>query len=776
MLEPLPVDAALDTIRAALRRARAVVIVAEPGAGKTTRVPPALLDAGRAIVLQPRRAAARSIAKRIAAERGWTLGNEVGWHVRFERRFERDTRLLLATEGVLTARLQQDPLLSDFATIVLDEFHERSIHADVAIALSKQALLARDDLRIVVMSATLDADRVASYLGRCEVVRVPGRLHPVTVVHAPRVSAPDAVLQALQQGSGNVLCFQPGALDIARTIADLRTRQPGGIDVLPLHGTLAAAEQDRALTPSSVRRVIVSTNIAETSVTVPGVTMVVDVGLEKVARYDADLAIDSLVTERISAAAAEQRAGRAGRIAPGIVYRLWEATDRLKPFREPEIHRVDLSGVVLDVAGWGGDPRTLDWFDTPRRDAVDAAIALLNRMAALNGVALTEIGQRMLRVPLHPRLARILVAADGRRDAVRAVALLAERHPWAPRTATTTSDLLSELDRWEHVPENVRAFAAQLEQVSGQRGQSRSIRTFTDEEELRRAIFAGYPDRVAQRRDRQSHRFLLSTGTGAVLSTESGVREADWVVALDVHAPTRASDVESRIRLASAIEKGWLAPTSSEVVYRVDEHGAVKARTLDRYDALTLHERLATPDRDRAASLLAGAWLSRTVSEADEQILRRLNFAGIEIDLAALIGTAAHGAKALGDIRLANALPRDVSLALDRNAPESLRVPSGRSVHLEYNGDGSVTAAVKLQELFGLADTPLLGPQRQPVLFSLLAPNGRPVQMTRDLKSFWNRTYPEVRKELRGRYPKHPWPEDPWNAVATHRAKPRAER
>ncbi len=462
MLEPLPIDAALDAVRAALRRSRAVVVVAEPGAGKTTRLPPALLDAGRAIVLQPRRAAARSIARRIAAERGWTLGREVGWHVRFERRFERDTRLLVATEGVLTARLQQDPLLSDFATIVLDEFHERSIHADLAMALSKQAMLARDDLRIVVMSATLDAERVASYLGECEVVRVPGRLHAVSVVYAPHLSVTDAVVEALQQGSGNVLCFQPGALDIARTIGDLRGRQLAGIDVLPLHGTLSAAEQDRALTPAPGRRVIVSTNIAETSVTVPGVTAVVDGGLEKVARYDADLAIDSLVTERISAAAAEQRAGRAGRIAPGTVYRLWNAADRLRLFREPEIHRVDLSGVVLDVAGWGGDPRTLDWFDAPRRDSIDAAIALLNRMGALNGVALTATGQRMLRLPLPPRLARIVVAADGRVDVVRAVALLAERHRWAPRAATTSSDLLSELDRWEHVSENVRAFAAQI--------------------------------------------------------------------------------------------------------------------------------------------------------------------------------------------------------------------------------------------------------------------------------------------------------------------------
>ncbi len=312
-----------------------------------------------------------------------------------------------------------------------------------------------------------------------------------------------------------------------------------------------------------------------------------------------------------------------------------------------------------------------------------------------------------------------------------------------------------------------------FEQITGERRGAHSIRTAGDEEELRRAVLAGYPDRVAQRRDRQSSHFLLSTGTGAVLSNESGVRDADWIVALDVQASTRADDAESRIRVATAIEKEWLRPTATEVVYRIDERGAVKARALDRYDSLTLHERHHTPDPEHAAALLADAWLSRTFSDEDEQILRRMRFAGIDIDLATVIRTSAYGAKTLGDLRLVDALPHDVTLALERNAPSSLPVPSGRSVRLDYAADGSVTAAVKLQELFGLADTPRLGPRKEPVLFSLLAPNGRPVQLTRDLKSFWDRTYPEVRKELRGRYPKHPWPEDPWNAAATHRARPR---
>ena len=336
-------------------------------------MPPAFVDDGPVILLQPRRVAARAIASRIAEERGWTIGREVGWQVRFERRFARDTRLLVVTEGVLTARLQTDPLLSDFRTIVFDEFHERSIHSDVAIALAKQAWRARPDLRIAVMSATLDAGPVSAFFDGCPVVDVPGRLYPVEITYAPGQLVAPAALEVLGQTTGDVLCFLPGAAEIRRAVDDIQREVTGReIDVLPLHGSLDGEAQDAAIRPSSRRRIVVATNIAETSLTVPGVTAVVDSGWQKVARYDADRAIDSLDLERISADSAEQRAGRAARQGPGVVRRLWDARDRLRPHREPDIHRVDLSAAVLDVIAWGGDPRELEWFEAPSETTLTA--------------------------------------------------------------------------------------------------------------------------------------------------------------------------------------------------------------------------------------------------------------------------------------------------------------------------------------------------------------------------------------------------------------------
>ncbi|HZR26120.1 MAG TPA: ATP-dependent helicase C-terminal domain-containing protein [Vicinamibacterales bacterium] len=727
----LPVDDFIEPIRDALRSSRAVIITAAPGAGKTTRVPPALVPDGRVMLLQPRRVAARAIARRVAEERGWTLGREVGWQIRQDRNFTRDTQLLVVTEGILTARLQSDPLLSDFSTVVIDEFHERSVHADVAIALAKQAWIARSDLRIVVISATLDTAAVSSFLHDCPVIEVPGRLYPLDITYAPRQSVADAALELLDRTSGNILCFLPGAAEIARVVGSL-TR---GVDVVPLHGSLESSDQDRAIRPSAERRIIVSTNIAETSLTVPGVTAVVDSGLHKVARYDADRGIDSLETERITMDAADQRAGRAGRLAPGVVRRLWDARDRLRPHREPEIHRIDLSSAVLDVIAWGGDPRTFDWFERPREDALDAAINLLRRLDVIAAdpknltFHLTAIGEQSRRIPMHPRLARIVVAADGARAVMRACEFLTDGHRLPPRTASTASDLLSIVD-------------------------DRQV----DERAFCRAIFAGYPDRIAKRREPRSQAVLLSTGAGATMGRESGV-QAEFMVAVDV--------TNDLIRIASAIERDWLEPTSAETVHRFDTASqSVKAVVVKKYDAIVLSEHPTTPDAETAARLLSEAWAP---SQEDQQLIRRATFAGRPFDLDALVRTAAYGVRTLAEVDLTRALDPARLRDLDRDAPVSIPLPSGRTARLDYQDDGSVTASVKLQELFGLADTPRIGPRREPVLLALLAPNGRPVQLTRDLRSFWDRTYPEVRKELRGRYPKHPWPDDPWNATPTHR-------
>jgi ATP-dependent helicase HrpB len=749
-------------------------------------VPPALVEEGPVILLEPRRVAARSIAHRIAFERGWTVGREVGWHVRFERRFQPATRLLVATEGILTARLQQDPLLSDFNTVVIDEFHERSIHADLAIALSRQAWKARTDLRLVVMSATIDAASVARFLDGCPIVEVPGRTHPLEIGYAPEQSVAAAAVEMLERTPGDVLCFLPGVFEIQRAIGELRPKLPSqSVEVLPLYGALDAAGQDRAIQGASAgtRRVVVATNVAETSLTVPGVTSVVDSGLHKIARYDASRAIDSLVTERISQESADQRAGRAGRTAPGQVRRLWDSRDRLRAHTEPEIHRVDLSAALLDVVAWGGDPRAIEWYDRPADEALDASMTLLARLGAVRDGKLTDLGREIARLPLHPRLACMLCAGGGAQPVARACALLSERQVAPSRAATaTSSDLLLAIDEWRTFPPHVDRVARELERtyqaVVGStrsasecapasapkalgRGLAEAASEGGSDQEMtetafRRAVLAAYPDRVAQRREPGSARVKLATGTGAVLAQESGVRDGDFLVAVDV----RAQSGEARIRLASRIERDWLQPNAIEILQSFDAAaGAVRALEVERYDALIIRERQVAPDPDEAARLLAEAWLSRTRAEDDEQVLRRARFAGHEIDLASAVRAAAHGRRLLADVELTRGLSADLLRTLDARAPATFRLPSGRSVRLEYLEDGRVKASVKLQDAFGLAATPQIGPRREPVLFELLAPNGRPVQLTTDLKSFWERTYPEVRKELRGRYPKHRWPE-----------------
>jgi ATP-dependent helicase HrpB len=783
-LQPLPIDPFLPQIAAALDQARAVVVIAQPGAGKTTRVPPLFSEQGPVILLQPRRVAARAIARRIAEERGWTLGREVGWQTRYDSRFTDTTRLLVATEGILTGRLQRDPLLSDFQTIVLDEFHERSVHADLAIALAKQAWRARSDLRIAVMSATLDAAAVARFLDGCPIVDVPGRLHPLTIRYQPGAAAADAAADLLSQTSGDVLCFLPGAFEIRAAAAALTGRVDA--DVIPLYGALDSEQQDRALRPAPEgrRRIVVATNIAETSVTVPGVTAVVDSGRHKVARYDAARGLDSLESERISADSAAQRAGRAGRLAPGIVVRLWDERDRLRPHREPEIHRIDLSGPLLDVMAWGGDPRTLDWFEAPRGDAIDRAVTLLDRLGAIADGRLTNIGGAMDRLALHPRLARMLIEAAGHPRMALACAVVAERHFLASsvasgfsRTSATWSDLLSATDHPASLPDHIRHAARDIERQATAAlravttGSTPDIRSFSDES-FCQAILAGYPDRVAQRRAPGSARVKLASGTGAALAPQSGVRDGEFLVALDLRATDR--DAEPQIRLASRVERDWLRATRTDVVHRyVDDARQVRAASVDYYDALVLRERPAPLDPEVAAPLLTDAWLAQSPRPNDVQLMRRSRFAGAAFNLRDAVLAAAYGARSLDEVKVADSLPPALVQQLDRDAPASLVVPSGRAVRLEYLEDGSVRADVKLQELFGLAETPKVGPRREPVLLALLAPNGRPVQMTRDLRSFWERTYPEVRKELRGRYPKHPWPEDPWNAVATARTTSR---
>ena len=767
----LPIDPHLPSIVEAVRDRRAAVVVAPPGAGKTTRVPPALLSLGPLILLQPRRVAARSLARRIAAEQSFELGREVGWQVRGERRFGKQTQLLVATEGVLTARLTSDPLLSDFATVVLDEVHERSLHTDLALALAREALRARTDLHLVVMSATMDAARVRAYLDGCPLVEVEGRPHPVEIRYAELTMA-DAVTDVLSRPAGepgqvgHILCFLPGAGDIRRCHDELARRAlPGNPLLLPLHGSLSANEQDAALAPSARRKVILATNIAETSLTVDGVTDVVDSGLEKVPRYDPARGLDRLELERISQSSAAQRAGRAGRTAPGRALRLWDARLAMRPERDPEIARADLAPPFLDVFAWGGDPATLTWLDAPPPAHAAAAIALLERLGALRGGRLTESGERMRHFPLPPRLAAFLLVAGGGPRACAAAALLAERDFLRGPLPTTTSDLLVRVDRIHEAPPGLRAAARQIEQTA------RSVLTPrpAGDVEIERALLAGYPDRVARRREPGSAKLLLSSGRGAVLTEESGVREAELLIALDL-----AGDTEPRVRMASRVERAWLVADGASIEQAFDPAaGRVRAARVERYGAIELGRAAMAPDPDVAADLLARELLRRGLGEDDERLRRRLAVAGIVIDVEAAVRDACTGRTRLPTLSLSDHLPYATRRRLDRLAPDTVTIPSGRAARLEYRADGSVVLSAKLQELFGLSDAPRIGAAGEPVIVEPLAPNGRPLQATRDLRSFWDRTYHEVRRELRGRYPKHPWPEDPWSAAATARTRRR---
>jgi len=699
---PLPVDAHVDAIVSLVRKERRAVILAPPGAGKTTRIPPALAMHGRTILLQPRRVAARTLARRIASERGWTIGDEVGWQIRFERKFHERTQLLVATEGILTARLQADPLLSDFQFVILDEFHERSIHADLALALVKQAADSRDDLGVIVMSATMDAAPVARFLGGAQVIEIASRTHPVDVRYMPDVDMAQAVRAVAGDAKGHILCFLPGA----REIETVRRALPMP-NVFPLHGSLDVEAQERALAPSRDRKIILATNVAETSLTVEGVTDVIDAGFQKVLRFDAETAVDHLVTELISLDSADQRAGRAGRTGPGRATRLWDERTILRKHREPEVRRVDLASPVLDIIAWGGDPREFAWYEQPPEHRVAKAVELLRRIGAVEGKRLTSIGEQLRRIPLHPRLARVLL--DGGVAATRVCALLSED---VRNIGSGDALTLADSPRLDFAARELARFA----QGGG---------------DVRRALLAGYPDRVAMRREPNALRLLLSSGTGAVLAKESGMHSGEFVVALDV-----SGGQEALVRIASVVEREWLTPTHEDVEHTIRNDGTVRATKRVWYDALLLKEFNVPPD-PLEAHRLTEEWKQKNVPP---EWKRRIAFAGDE--------------RRVHDL-----------------APERLPLPSGRTAKLEYQEDGSVVASVKLQELFGLAETPKIGPRQTPVTFALLSPAGRPVQVTRDLRSFWNGAYQAVRKELRARYPKHPWPEDPWTAEATHRTK-----
>jgi ATP-dependent helicase HrpB len=844
----LPIDGVLPEITAALRAGNSLVVEAPPGAGKTTRVPRALLDAGlppgEIWVLEPRRLPARLAAERVARELGERVGETVGYTVRFEDVSSPRTRLRFVTEGLLTRRLLSDPSLRGVAAVVLDEFHERHVATDLALALVRRLQLgARPDLRVCAMSATLEAAPIREFLGDCAGVRSEGRLHPIDVEH---LDAPDdrpladqvvgAVRRVLREGPpGDVLVFLPGAAEIRRA-ADALANIPGAGEllVLPLHGDLSLEEQTRAVQPVPGRRkVILSTNVAESSITVEGVVAVVDSGLARVASHSPWTGLPTLAIAKVSQASATQRAGRAGRTRPGRALRLYTRHD-LEARRAhdlPEIARADLADTLLLLAAMDVGPiDDFPWFEEPPAAALGAARELLGTLGALDGAGrLTALGRRMARFPVHPRLARLICEGEARgaaQGACLVAAIISERDirrgarasfGRGPRGAGPPQgesgeildlvDLYREAEKARFRADALRSLEldgralegvsrARKHLASGLDGAERAAAPATreaEDEALRLATLAAFPDRVAKRRTPTDKAVVLASGGSAELQFEPG---GEWLVAVDVEerAPGpratggRAGGVA--VRLAARIEPEWLLDVCGDAVTEIDtlafnpETERVERRTGLRLGGLVLDETVATaPPDEETARLLAEAALARGLerlagAEDVPRLLARLALASAHApegtlpaiagdDVAALVRLACVGRR--GFAELAEADLATIALesftpaarrALETLAPDRVTLPSGRAVKINYAADQPPWIESRLQDFFGMRAGPAIAGGRVPLTLHLLAPNGRAVQVTRDLANFWAQHYPPLRRELGRRYPRHSWPED----------------
>ena len=845
MSAPRPADSPLaQALRAAFATHRDAVLQAPPGAGKSTLVPLALLDEpwlrGRKILLlEPRRVAARAIARRMAWLRGESVGATVGYRMRLDTRVSRDTRIEVITEGVLTRMLQSDPELDGVGCVIFDEFHERSLQADLGLALCLDARTALESsFRVLVMSATLDGARVAALLGNVPVVDVPGRQFPVEIVYAGRgapllpggADSPERLVaqtlrRALTESDGDLLVFLPGAGEIRRVQAQLADLAGPRLLLLPLYGDLDAQEQDAALNAAAagVRRIVLSTNIAETSVTIPGVTVVVDAGLARRSLFDPVTGMSRLEVTRISRAAADQRAGRAGRTAPGRCYRLWSEGSHasLAAFTPAEITDADLSPLALELAKWGSaDAARLAWLDAPPAPMLAQARELLQRLEALDAAgAITPLGREMADLPLHPRLAHMVLAARSRNSlplAAELAALLSERDLLRQSGAQRDPDVRTRLEMLRgdagarHVERGVRqrmhTNAARFVQLAaGARASTRDAGRTEQQSSPGMLLAMAFPDRVGKRRSEGSGRYLLANGRGAAFSSATGLASQEYIVAVELNDRDR----EARIDLAAPLELSELEDLygaqiiTDEQVEWDARTGAVLAQRRRRFGALLIEQRplQPLPQELAAAAMLSGVrqlgldallWDDATRNlRARLEFVRQLPHAphgpwpasddeSLLRDLEQWLPPWLEGVSRrdqLARVPLADALLGRLSgpqrRALDELAPRDIAVPSGSRIRIDYDGDGAPAIAVRLQEVFGLAVTPRIGGGSVPVSVRLLSPAQRPVQITRDLAGFWKTSYAEVRKEMRGRYPKHNWPEDPLNAPPTRGARRR---
>lgn len=847
-LTRLPIDDCLAEISAALVHAPAVVLKAPTGAGKTTRVPPHLLNTmsrwrtnlpeGEILVLQPRRLAARTTAARMAFERGESLGQTIGYRTRFDSKVSSRSQIVVMTEGILLRRLLDDSFLDGVAAVVLDEFHERNLLSDLALGMTRQLQqTVRPDLKLVIMSATLDPAPLAAFFGGCPTVISEGRSFPVDVEYAKTIDRRrleetlcDVVPRALRRNAGDMLVFLPGVGEIKNAARALeRELDDREFSIRELYGDLPPEKQDAVLAPSDQRRVILSTNVAETSLTIDGVTAVVDSGLARSLRYDENSGLDRLELGPISQASADQRAGRAGRTAPGVCFRLWtEAAHRSRPAMEtPEIRRVELSGALLQLSCWiEPDPATFPWFEPPKENTLADAAMLLRRLQAVDDEhRITPLGKLMARLPLQPRLARML--CEGKRfDQTSAVAMaaamLSERDPFASnrmeggrRTTQhqSDSDTVDRVRALERVAETddfdtpfgrlafgaAQAIFRSHEQLS-RLADELPIRVqdsedHTPDEAIARAILAGFPDRVAKRRQPNDRRGLMAGGRGVKLADQSAVMRPELFVCVDVEG----TGADASVRQASGVEREWLDPDLVEQRVDVFFHPTADklvARRRTYFGDLVLDEAPAElPQNEKTAQAFVEAAKQRweKAFPSDDAAIagfvarsRFLAWAMPELELPSfddaylqsLLPELCRGKNSLAEVRrgpwldyLRGNLPYPLQQAIDRDAPERIQVPSGSKITLEYLAEKPPVLAVRIQELYGLAETPRVAGGRVPVTLHLLGPNMRCEQITSDLASFWANAYPIVRKDLRGRYPKHFWPEDPLHAQAESRPK-----
>jgi ATP-dependent helicase HrpB len=815
---PLPIDEALPRLTAALATANCAVLVAPPGAGKTTRVPLVLLDEAwtkdkKILVLEPRRLAARAAASRMAATLGEQVGDAVGLRVRFGSRISKRTRIEVVTEGVFTRLVLDDPSLDGIAAVLFDEFHERSLDADLGLALARDAQQGlRPDLKLLVMSATLDGARVAALLGNAPVIKSEGRAYPVETRYLGRdTRAPverqvaDAIERALRAESGSMLVFLPGAGEIRRTETILKDRvREGDVDIVALYGALDAREQDRAISPSPPgrRKIVLATSIAETSLTIEGVRIVIDSGLSRVPRYEPDVGLTRLETVRVSRAAADQRRGRAGRTEPGVSYRLWDEpqTSSLEPYTRPEILSADLSSFVLDMAHWGAaDPAKLAFLDAPPLAALAEARALLKEIGALDADGrITDEGRKLRSLPLPPRLARMVVAAAAEGSGALAAtiaALLTERG-----LGGNDVDLRHRLDnfRRDRSPraEDARAMVKRWVASAGA-GKN------TDEHNVGSLLALAYPDRIAKNRG-TGGAFHLANGRGGMVDPASPLAREPFLAVAELTGAAAAS----RIVLAAPVEVAEIEARfagqiedRSEVAFDAAS-ASLRARRRLRLGALVLSEQTkpVAPDSESAGLLaegIAGLGVGKLPwTKAQLQLRNRVMFLrraeGDEwpdLSDATLASTSAEwlapfltGKTALSQIgaddltaALDALIPWNLRKRLDAEAPTHFTAPSGSHVPIDYEVEEGPKLAIRVQELFGLSVHPTIAGGRVPLLIELLSPAHRPVQVTRDLPGFWRGSYRDVKTEMRGRYPRHPWPDDPMKAPATRRAKPRGQ-